>query len=181
MLTGIGTVHDDDPRLDVRLVPTTLQPLRVILDSQLRTPPTARILQPPGSALLVGAAPALSAGRVDGVECLSLADGGANPAGRPARPSIPALLEELNRRAVNEVHVEAGPTLNGAWLAGGWVDELLVYVAPLLVGPGRPLAALEALPALAAAPRWQLIDTIAIGSDVRLRYRSMSADGCRKN
>ncbi len=166
VLTGVGTVLADDPRLDVRLVPTQLQPLRVVLDTQGRTPAQAQVLQPPGRVLLVqglaGAQPAAAAG--DHVERLALpaADG---------RIDLPALLADLGRRQINELHVEAGATLNGALLNQGLVDELLVYVAPMLLGAGRPLAELPALAALADATRWRFVSTQALGPDLRLLAR----------
>ena len=85
---------------------------------------------------------------------------------------LSALLQELGRRAINELHVEAGAALNGALLAQGHVDELLAYVAPLLLGPGQPLADLSAIPELSMAARWQLCEPRALGDDIRLRLRT---------
>ncbi|PZP30375.1 MAG: bifunctional diaminohydroxyphosphoribosylaminopyrimidine deaminase/5-amino-6-(5-phosphoribosylamino)uracil reductase RibD [Roseateles depolymerans] len=143
ILTGIGTVLADDPRLDVRLVPTARQPLRLVLDPQGRLPPQARILQPPGEARAIG----------------------------PGRADLPALLLQLGAEGINELHVEAGPTLSAAFLAQQLVDELLIYQAPLLVGPGRPLADLPLLAGLEAAARWQRVDVTPLGDDLRLRFR----------
>ena len=143
VLTGIGTVLADDPRLDVRLVPTQNQPLRLVLDPQGRLPDTARILQPPGAARVIG----------------------------PGRADLPALLSDLNALGINELHVEAGPTLSGAFLGAGLVDELLIYQAPMLIGEGRPLAALARLAELGHAQRWRYVDATAIGADLRLRLR----------
>lgn len=143
VLTGIGTVLADDPRLDVRLVPTARQPLRIVLDPQGRLPADARILQPPGEVRVIGA------GRAD----------------------LPALLAQLGREGINELHVEAGPTLSGAFLDAGLVDELLIYQAPLLIGEGRPLAALQPLASLSDAHRWRLIEATPVGQDLRLRLR----------
>jgi diaminohydroxyphosphoribosylaminopyrimidine deaminase/5-amino-6-(5-phosphoribosylamino)uracil reductase len=145
VLTGIGTVLADDPRLDVRLVPTAKQPLRIVLDPQGRLPGHARILQPPGEARLIG----------------------------PGRADLPALLAELGRQGINELHVEAGPTLSGAFLDAGLVDELLIYQAPMLVGEGRPLATLAPLADLGAARRWTLIEAAPVGPDLRLRLRPL--------
>lgn len=180
VVTGIGTVLRDDPRMDVRLVPTSLQPLRVILDSRLRTPTTARILEPPGAALIVASAIAVASCARHDIECVALS----REAEGHERPSIRAVLEELNRRDVNEVHVEAGATLNGAWMGGGWVDELLLYLAPTLLGPGRPIAELPPLNGLAEASRWTLLEASAFGADLRLRYRPAPAagdQGCRNS
>jgi len=143
ILTGIGTVLADDPRLDVRLVPTARQPLRLVLDPQGRMPPGARILQPPGDTRVIG----------------------------PGRADLPALMVELGAQGINELHVEAGPTLSGALLDAGLVDELLVYQAPLLIGQGRPLAELMPLPGLEAARRWQWVEATSVGADLRLRLR----------
>ncbi|HRY87680.1 MAG TPA: RibD family protein, partial [Rubrivivax sp.] len=84
---------------------------------------------------------------------------------------LAALVDELARREVNELHVEAGRTLNGALLRAGLVDELLVYVAPLLIGAGRDLAALGPFDTLADALRWRFVDVACVGEDLRLRAR----------
>jgi diaminohydroxyphosphoribosylaminopyrimidine deaminase/5-amino-6-(5-phosphoribosylamino)uracil reductase len=81
------------------------------------------------------------------------------------------MLDDLARRAINELHVEAGHRLNGSLLRAGLVDELLVYLAPTLIGPGRELAVLEPLSSLAEAPRWSFTEVAAVGSDLRLRLR----------
>ncbi|MBB2486400.1 bifunctional diaminohydroxyphosphoribosylaminopyrimidine deaminase/5-amino-6-(5-phosphoribosylamino)uracil reductase RibD [Mitsuaria sp. WAJ17] len=190
ILTGLGTVRDDDPRLDLRLPGTEappLQPLRVIVDSRLQTPANARILQPPGRVLLVHAGHPSTTPWPEGVETLALPAG--LKAGLPAGQSLnaptvaqvelsngpqvdlPALLAELGRRGVNELHVEAGATLNGALLRAGLVDELLLYLAPTLLGEGRGMAALGLLPELAAAPRFDWLETRPVDGDLRLRLR----------
>ncbi len=166
ILTGVGTVRDDDPRLDVRLslpAEPPLQPLRVIADSRLQTPNTARILQPPGRVLLVHAAATSGTAWPEGVELLSL------PGGQQV--DLEALLRKLGQRGVNELHVEAGATLNAALLKSGLVDELLLYLAPTLLGDGRGMAALGTLPELSAAPRFQWLETVQIETDLRLRLR----------
>jgi diaminohydroxyphosphoribosylaminopyrimidine deaminase/5-amino-6-(5-phosphoribosylamino)uracil reductase len=168
VLTGIGTVLADDPRLDVRAVTTAVQPLRVVLDSRLRTPPDASILRAPGKALIVacrghdGAAQAL---RARGAEVWD-----DTPAGTPL--SLDRLLARLADHGVNELHVEAGATLNATWLASGLVDEVLLYVAPFFIGPGRPIADLVELPGLDAAQRWHLTHCEPIGRDLRLLLRA---------
>jgi diaminohydroxyphosphoribosylaminopyrimidine deaminase/5-amino-6-(5-phosphoribosylamino)uracil reductase len=165
ILTGVGTVLADNPRLDVRLVPTRLQPLRVVLDSTLRMPTGARLLLPPGKSLIVGGKgepERRAALEAQGAEVLLLPD-------RAGRADIDALLVLLAAREVNEAHVEAGPTLNGALLAGGLVDELLVYQAPLLIGPGHTLATLPALTRLLDAPRFRIAEVAPCGGDLRLR------------
>ena len=168
VLTGIGTLLTDDPRLDVRDVPTTLQPLRVVLDSRWRTPHDARILQPPGRALICGAVapPTTARGFGADVELLQL------PADERGL-NLSVVLDELSRRQINEVHVEAGARLNGALLEQGIVDEIIAYLGPLLLGPGRPMARLETRTELTAALRFRLLEVRSIGDDARLRLRRL--------
>jgi diaminohydroxyphosphoribosylaminopyrimidine deaminase/5-amino-6-(5-phosphoribosylamino)uracil reductase len=174
VLTGVGTVLADDPRLDVRLVETPAQPWRVVLDSRWRTPPAARLLSAPGRSLVAGVGPAGDAGarlREAGAEIVELP----NLAGRvPLEP----LLTLLASRGVNELHVEAGATLNGALLAAGWVDECLLYVAPRFLGSGHAIADWPVLPgpaALGDRPLWRFLDCTPLGDDLRLRLRPASA------
>jgi diaminohydroxyphosphoribosylaminopyrimidine deaminase/5-amino-6-(5-phosphoribosylamino)uracil reductase len=167
VLTGIGTVLEDDPRLDVRLVPTARQPQRVIVDSRLETPVNARIVQPPGQALIFAAqadAPRELALAQRGAEIVTL--GGAN-----AKVDLGAMLRELARRGVNELHVEAGHKLNASLLRDGLVDELLVYLAPRLIGVGREMAALGPLETLTQALDFRFVDVQQIGEDLRIRAR----------
>lgn len=162
VLTGIGTVLADNPRLDVRAVPTARQPLRVVLDSQLRMPLDAAILNPPGQVLVVsaGGAPETAVRlRAAGVEVWEDA----------APKSLDALLKRLADRAINELHVEAGPVLTGALLSAGLVDEWLIYLAPMLLGPGLPMVDSPALPALELARRYRWHSAERVGSDLRLR------------
>lgn len=175
VLTGTGTVLADDPRLDVRLVPTPAQPLRVIVDSRLSTPPDSRILAPPGKVLIVTTqpdVPAAAALRAEGAEIIGVA-------AAAGRVGLSALLHALGERAINEVHVEAGPTLNGALVRQGLVDELLVYQAPVLLGEGRPMAELGLLQQLAQAPRFDLCEALLLAGDLRLRARRAAVVPCR--
>ena len=168
VLTGIGTVREDDPRLDVRLVPTDLQPLRVIVDSRLEIAPTARVLQPPGKVLIYTTSSdnaRRAALASDTVEIAAL------PADAQGKNDLPALLADLARREVNELHVEAGAKLNGSLLRAGLVDELLLYVAPRLLGEGPGLAAIGALGSLAESLDFEFIDVERVGADLRLRLR----------
>ncbi len=165
VLTGIGTVLADDPRLDVRRVPTVMQPLRVVLDSSLRTPPNARILDAPGRALLYtrdGNAERAAALRSRGAEVTHVA------AGTDGRADLDAVLADLAARGVNELHVEAGGRLNGALLQYDLVDELLLYVAPMLLGEGSPLAKMPAPAALAEAARFRFRPPCALADDLRI-------------
>lgn len=171
VLTGIGTVLADDPRLDVRLVPTPAQPARIVLDSHWRTPPSARLLPAPGRVLVVGMdEPNDNTKALEhaGAELLRLPRHGGSGV------DLEQLLRVLAERGVNELHVEAGAALNGALLAGGWVDECLWYLAPKLLGPGRGAATLPAGTgerALSQGPEWRWIDCEWLGGDVRLRAR----------
>ena len=138
ILTGIGTVLADDPRLDVRLADEAggrgrRQPLRVILDARLRTPFGARLLSTGGEVLILTA---LSA--PDDARAASLTERGARVESLPAvgdRLVLAAVIERLGELEANEVLVEAGATLAGELLRQGLADELLLYVAPKLLGP----------------------------------------------
>jgi diaminohydroxyphosphoribosylaminopyrimidine deaminase / 5-amino-6-(5-phosphoribosylamino)uracil reductase len=172
VLTGLGTVLADNPRLDVRLVGTQVQPLRVVLDSQLRCPPTAAILAPPGQTVLAHTV-------VDSTNASALLAAGAQLLTLPAaagKVDLQALMQTLTQREINELHVEAGPRLNAALLAGGWVDELLVYQAPMLMGAGRNIADLGPLVDLANALRFEYRDVLRIGPDLRLLARASRRD-----
>ena len=179
LLTGVGTVLADAPRLDVRLVPTQHQPLRVVVDSRLDMPTTARILQPPGQVLVYTALPApASQTPVEGSPLTpwqALTQTGANVVSLPEagrdKVDLPAVLRDLAQRGVNELHVEAGHKLNGSFLKAGLVDELLVYLAPKLMGPGAGLAALGPFTAMDQALPWAYEDVATVGPDLRLRLR----------
>lgn len=166
ILTGVGTVLADDPQLNVRGVDTARQPLKVVLDSRLSTPPTARILA--GGALIVAAlddAARRAALEAAGAEVVLLP-------GRDGRVDLAALLRLLAQRGVNELHVEAGATLNGALLANGWVDEWLAYFAPTVLGHrAKGLFDLPVLTDMAARMAFQLHDVRRVGQDLRLTLR----------
>ncbi len=167
ILTGIGTVRDDDPQLNVRDVETPRQPLRVVVDSRLETPLTARILQG-GPVLIAGAienAEKSALLRSTGAEVLILP----NAAGKV---ELKDLLEALARRGINEVHAEAGFKLNGSLMREGLVDELLLYLAPCLIG--HAASGLFNLPELATLDGKRLLqirDLRQIGEDIRLIAR----------
>lgn len=176
IITGVGTVLADDPLLTVRDVEAPVgqsgQPLRlptpwrVVLDRQLRTPPTAKILQ--GGCLIVTAsndAAKTQALEAAGAEVLSLP-------GKDGTIDLLAVLTTLAKRGVNEVHVEAGPTLSGAFVKSGLVDELLVYIAPTLLGSdargwfdGLNLTSLD------QKTTWTFQDVGMVGSDLRIIAR----------
>ncbi len=176
VLTGIGTVLADDPRLDVRHVPSALQPLRVVADSRLRLPPTARLLTPPGRVLVATACDDVERQAVlerRGAEVLVCRRTDPTDA-TDAAIDLPLLMQELAAREINELHVEAGPMLSGALFDAGLVDELLLYLAPTLIGPGRGLVDIPALGALAEARRLRFTDVRAIGADLRLVARPLA-------
>ena len=171
VLTGIGTVRDDNPRLDVRLVDTPRQPLRVIVDSQLATPPSARILDAPGSVLVFAAQ--ADAARSDALRARG-ADVVLAP-GADGRVDLPTVLRQLGERGINELHVEAGRTLSGAFAQQRLVDEYLVYMAPRLLGCGRDLAAFGPLATLDEAVALQFHGVERVGDDLRLLARPAPA------
>jgi diaminohydroxyphosphoribosylaminopyrimidine deaminase/5-amino-6-(5-phosphoribosylamino)uracil reductase len=166
ILTGIGTVAADNPQMNVRLVQTTRQPLKVLVDSRLDVDPQARIFD--GNAVLVACA------IDDSTRAARLRDAGAEVivlANREAKVDLPALLKELARRGVNEVHAEAGFKLNGSLVREGCVDEMLVYLAPLLIGDATGMVNLPALSDLAQAQRLQYREVTQVGGDVRILAR----------
>ena len=167
ILTGIGTVRDDDPQLNVRNFETPRQPLRVVVDSRLETPLTARILQG-GPVLIAGAvenAEKTALLRSTGAEVIILP----NAAGKV---ELKDLLEALARRGINEVHAEAGFKLNGSLMREGLVDELLLYLAPCLIGhEASGLFNLPELTSLDDKCLLQICDLRQLGEDIRLIAR----------
>jgi diaminohydroxyphosphoribosylaminopyrimidine deaminase / 5-amino-6-(5-phosphoribosylamino)uracil reductase len=181
ILTGIGTVLSDDPRLDVRLPAETVttpprQPMRVVLDSQLRTPPAAQMFGVGGEVLILTALSALDATRA-----AALSARGARVESLPANADgieLTAVLDRLGELEVNELLVEAGATLAGRLLRQHLVDELMVYVAPRLLGPtARALVELPELNVLADAPGFAFMEATPVGEDLRLRLRPSPAAG----
>ena len=169
VLTGSGTLIHDDPQLDVRLVPTPRQPLRVVLDSQLRSPLTARIYQKPDSVLVYAARPPadrLLAFTAHGIEVVDMPDA-------HVRVDLTAMLVDLARRGINELHVEAGGQLNGSLVREGLVDEYLIYLAPKLLGSGLDMAAFGPLASLAHAPQLRFHDIERVGCDLRILARPL--------
>jgi diaminohydroxyphosphoribosylaminopyrimidine deaminase/5-amino-6-(5-phosphoribosylamino)uracil reductase len=166
VLTGIGTVLADDPRLTVRLVPVSRQPLKVVADSGLRVPETAHLFDD-GQVLLAAA-------RADEQKVRRLESRGVQVLrcpGADGRVDLFALLAELGRRGINELHVEAGAALSGAIVAQGLADEILLYQAPVFLGPGRALLDLPRLEDLAPVRRWQVRESRSIGGDLRILAR----------
>ena len=174
IMTGIGTVLADDPSMNVRLEGETgPEPLRVVLDPRLSTPESARMLALPGQTLIVTASDdseQQSRLREAGAEVLYLPDG-------PDTVDLPALMRALAERQVNEVLLETGATLSGAALRAGIIDELVVYMAPLLMGNGaRGLFHLPGLETMAQRIALQIEDIRAVGQDWRIRARPVTGN-----
>jgi diaminohydroxyphosphoribosylaminopyrimidine deaminase / 5-amino-6-(5-phosphoribosylamino)uracil reductase len=173
ILTGIGTVRDDDPLLNVRAVTTPRQPLRVVLDSAFEILPEAKIFQT-GPVLVITAIDLdphqgkVRALQAKGAEVVTQA--GAFKEGRP-KTDLHGVLRMLAERGWSEVHVEAGGKLNGSLLREGLVDELLLYVAPSLLGAAQPFADLPEVAGLDKKHEFEFVGVDRMGDDVRLRAR----------
>ena len=179
ILTGIGTVKEDDPQLNVRDVHpkdiSVRQPMRILIDSFLEVPLNAKILDE-----TIGGHTMVVCGQVDdahfskmetalkakNVSLVKIADT-SNPKGKVDLSALFTYLAE--KRHVNEVHVEAGFKLNGSLLRENCVDELLIYMAPKLLGDAQGMANLPALTSLDGVDAWDMIDHQTIGHDLRLR------------
>jgi len=167
MLTGIGTVLRDDPQLTVRHVPCSRQPRRVVIDSRLELPPGARILagEPPLVLTVSEDRARRQALEARGAEVVTVPAEG-------AKTDLAAVARLLAERGFNEVTVETGAKLNGALLRAGVVDEIVLYLAPLLMGDAaQGLFALPGFEALGEAPRLRWIDRRVVGADLRLTAR----------
>ena len=178
ILTGIGTVLQDHPRLDVRLLETTRQPPVVIVDSALQTPVDSSIFIEGRAVIIYAAAQddakkqALEARRAT-VVYLPGARADGTPTGKV---DLAAMLLDLGRREINELHVEAGHRLNGSLIREGLVDELLVYLAPKLLGQGRDMASFGPLGDLGQALQLDFVSSTLIGPDIRLLARVRGRD-----
>lgn len=165
MLTGIGTVREDNPRLTVRDIETPRQPLRVVVDSRLEISSDAAILA--GGVCLVACAveakEKMAQLRALGAEVIVLPD-------TRGKVDLPELLNELGRRGSNEVMIEAGAKLAGSLLRESCVDELLIYQAPLLLGDAaRGMVDMGELASLAQAARLNIVERRAVGADFFIR------------
>ena len=164
VLTGIGTVLEDDPLLDVRDVDTPRQPTLVIVDSKLETPLNAKLWQTQREVWIYCAqehTDRKAALEAKGAHVMCLPNG-------QGKVDLHALHKDLGQKAINEVHIEAGFKLNGSLLAAGVVDELLVYLAPLLIGHGMGMANLGPFEALSQALKLDIQNVTPIGDDIRL-------------
>lgn len=187
VLTGIGTVLADDPLLTPRAVATPRMPRRIIIDTHLRTPPQARMLDGEEVWIFTGAVSARDGEHTDGTGRLpaEAAERAERLRERNARiipmpmadghVDLAAVTQWLGRHDINEVHVEAGATLNGALLTAGCVDELIAYVAPMLLGDATPLARLPALTKLPGQRDFAFTGLQRVGGDALLRAHRMSA------
>lgn len=169
VLTGIGTLVADDPRLDARVDDTDClaPPMRVILDSRLRTSPRARVFSAPGRVLIATSR--------EVSPCPALLDAGAEVISRPGdagRVALDALMAVLAERGVNEVHTECGPTLAGALLEAGLVDEVVTYLAPMLLGDAaRGMFTLPTVTAMRDRVGLEITGVTRIGDDLRIDAR----------
>jgi diaminohydroxyphosphoribosylaminopyrimidine deaminase/5-amino-6-(5-phosphoribosylamino)uracil reductase len=171
IVTGVGTVKEDDPTLNVREVETLRQPWRIIVDSKLETPINAKIIHDDPSRVMIICASledSSSKQRAQalesrGVEVLSMA----NPFGKVDLPKLFSYLAK--EREMNEIHIEAGFKLNGSMLREDCVDELLLYYAPFFMGSGIGMANVPELSSLDERQNWQIMDQTLVGSDLRLR------------
>jgi diaminohydroxyphosphoribosylaminopyrimidine deaminase/5-amino-6-(5-phosphoribosylamino)uracil reductase len=177
VLTGIGTVREDNPRLDARIDGLQRQPHLVVVDSRLETPVQARLFEPTASGLPRNVwiyhaqrSPALEEGlaaRGAHLRCLPNAQG---------KVDLEAMLRDLATREVNELHVEAGHLLNGSLWREGLVDEWLLYSAARLLGQGTGLAALTAPEHLASDPEMRFVEAVPVGDCLRILVRRRDAE-----
>ena len=174
VLTGIGTVLEDDPLLNVRGLDVPRQPHLVVVDSRLELPPNARLIDTQGSGdqarriwvytASVGASAQRSALTARGVEVIDCPGAG-------GKVDLAAMLRDLARREINELHLEAGFKLNGSFMREGLVDEWLIYMAAQWLGPGQGMAHLPALAQLDEALRLRFEAVDRVGGDLRLLLR----------
>lgn len=172
ILTGIGTVLQDDPRLDVRLAPVHHQPPLAVIDSRLELPLGARLLATGRPIWIYTAQPESQRWqdlRSRGAEIICLPGAG-------GKVDLAAALQDLARREVNELHVEAGFKLNGSLVREDLMDELLLYLAPKLLGQGHGMASFGPLGSLQEALQLQFASTALVGSDLRLLARPAGRD-----
>lgn len=172
ILTGIGTVLQDNPRLDVRLPQVTRQPHLVIVDSRLETPLDAHVF-------IAGRALFIYAVELNDAKKAALEARGATVIYMPGagnKVDLAAMLRDLAQREVNEVHVEAGSKLNGSLIREGLVDELVLYLAPKMLGMGQDMASFGPLQDLNEARELKFLSTEMVGNDLRLRARFAGRD-----
>jgi diaminohydroxyphosphoribosylaminopyrimidine deaminase/5-amino-6-(5-phosphoribosylamino)uracil reductase len=172
IVTGVGTVKEDDPSLNVRDVQTERQPWRIIVDSKLETPLTAKILDGLNQSGVIIVCASLDGSEMQqkakifterGIEVIAMA----NPFGKVDLPKLFSYLAK--EREMNEIHIEAGFKLNGSLLRENCVDELLLYYAPFFMGEGIGMANVSSLNSMDDKQGWKVIDHSLFGSDLRIR------------
>jgi diaminohydroxyphosphoribosylaminopyrimidine deaminase/5-amino-6-(5-phosphoribosylamino)uracil reductase len=174
VVTGIGTVLQDDPLLNVRYVDTSRQPHRLVVDPRLMADPDARFFREPNAMVATTAdldhpihREGIDRLAARGVTVLSVASQSGKPGDRLA---LHDLLRQLADLGMNEIHLEAGPALVGGFWSEGLIDEWLVYLAPIFLGQGMPpVSGLPELGSVEAARRWRLIGQDAVGDGLRIR------------
>ncbi|MGZ3237543.1 MAG: bifunctional diaminohydroxyphosphoribosylaminopyrimidine deaminase/5-amino-6-(5-phosphoribosylamino)uracil reductase RibD [Burkholderiaceae bacterium] len=166
ILTGSGTVNQDDPQLNVRAVDTPRQPRRIVVDSNLQTKPEARVLMGGGTWIVAAKSDPEKEARLRerGAEIILLPNA-------QGKVDLPALMKELGQRQINELHVEAGYKLNGSLIQESCVDELLLYLAPSLLGDAQGLFNLPALDSLEGKRSLSFHEVKQIGADLRILAR----------
>lgn len=176
ILTGIGTILEDNPRLDVRSVATPRQPHLVVVDSRLQLPLNANLFTGNRTIYVYAAVP-------DDARKTALEERGATviylpgrQTGTPDKVDLAAMLRDLAQREVNEVHVEAGHKLNGSLLREELVDEFLVYLAPKLLGSGHGMASFGPLQQLSDAVPLEFLSAQPVGVDLRVMARVAGRD-----
>lgn len=179
ILTGTGTVLRDNPRLDIRLAQGGREPLLAIVDTRLETPVDAQLFAVARPVLIYTASQdALRRQRLQdrGAVIIDCPEDKISSGSGAGGVDLAGVLHDLARREINEVHVEAGHRLNGALIYAGLVDELLIYMAPKLIGPGLEMAGLAPITALSAAPALRIQSVEQIPPDVRIIARFAGAD-----
>ncbi|WP_439787220.1 RibD family protein, partial [Parasutterella excrementihominis] len=166
VLTGLGTVLADNPQMTARFEGVTRQPLKVVVDSNLSLNPDLKIFQGGKTLLVCAHYDIVRAENFEsqGVEVIELP-------GKDGKVDLRALMRELAKREINDVHVEAGARLNGALAMEGLIDEYLIYVAPVFLGDGRRLLDLPSFKDLCEGVALEFTDIQKVGPDVRLMLR----------
>lgn len=166
IMAGIGTIQKDDAQLTVRAIDTPRQPRRIVVDSRLQVSPEARVIQGGNTWVFTATEDRdkRAALEAEGAEVIVLANA-------DGKVDLPALMRELGQRQINELHVEAGAKLNGALLREGCVDELLVYLAPALIGDGRNMFELPPLEDLSGKLGLHFHEVKQVGPDLRILAR----------
>ena len=172
IVTGVGTVKEDNPNLNVRDVQTERQPWRIIIDSKLETPPTSKILDNVDQSGVIIVCASLDATDLQqkakiftdrGIEVITMA----NPSGKVDLPKLFSYLAK--EREMNEIHIESGFKLNGSLIRENCVDELLLYYAPIFMGEGIGMANVLPPNSLSNKDQWKVIDHSLVDPDLRLR------------